>query len=338
MKLYRYRPITELLFKELLHQEIYLASYFELNDPFDMTTSLDFSPKNKKDIEYLAHFLRGQIFHVDRSSPVIKLLKDEQELRVLSNKLWEYITSEQDQDKIIDKNILYGILEKLYQSNQDQFFYLFDRQLLQERLDVLFSAFLENSNVACFSEIKDNFLMWSHYASRHRGICLEFDLQEENEGECLLPIGVGKYSYHEKVNIVKYVDKPCSTNFYDFLPVFANELNTDLRELSKSRWHPFANKLEQAYLYKLNHWEHEKEWRIVLVSFKEDNFPENRILQYNSDSLSGIIFGMRTDQQVKRRVYNIVRRKSKKICFYDAILLDGSFEIVPADENQLEYL
>ena len=49
MKLYRYRPITELLFKELLHQEIYLASYLELNDPLDLTTSLDFRP-NASDV------------------------------------------------------------------------------------------------------------------------------------------------------------------------------------------------------------------------------------------------------------------------------------------------
>lgn len=313
-----------------------MASYFELNDPFDMTTSLDFRPKIQKDIEYLAHFLWGRIFRVDQSSPVVELLKDEQEFRVLSNKLWEYITSEQDQGKIINKNILYGILEKLYESDHSQFFYLSNIDLLRESLDATFSAFLENSNVACFSEIKDNFLMWSHYANRHRGICLEFDLQKKTEGECFLPIAVGKYSYHEKVNIVKYVDKLYSTSFYDFLPVFSNEFDIDLRELSKSRWHPFANKLEQAYLFKLNHWEHEKEWRIVRVCFQEDNFPEDRILQYNIDSLSGIIFGMRTDQQVKRRVYNIVRNISEKICFYDAILLDGSFQIAPADENQLE--
>ena len=91
-----------------------------------------------------------------------------------------------------------------------------------------------------------------------------------------------------------------------------------------------------SIISKFEDWEHEKEWRIVHVSFREDNFPENRILKYNIDALSGIIFGMRTAQKVKRRVYNIVRKKSKKICFYDAILLDGSFQIIPADENQLE--
>lgn len=313
-----------------------MASYFELNDPFDLTTSLDFRPKIQKDIELLAHFLRMRIFRVDQSSPVVKLLKDEQEFRVLSNKLWEYMTSEQDQGKIINKDIFYGILKKLYDSDIDQFFYLSNIELLRESLDATFSAFLENSSVACFSEIKDNFLMWSHYASRHRGICLEFDLQKETKGECLLPIKVEEYSYDEKIKIVNYADKLPSTNFYDFLPVFSNEFDIDLRHLSKSWWHPFANKLESDYLFKLNHWEHEKEWRIVLVSFQEDNFPEDRILKYNIDALSGIIFGMRADQQVKRRVYNIVRNKSEKICFYDAILLDGSFQIVPADENQLE--
>lgn len=313
-----------------------MASYFELNDPLDMTTSLDFHPKIQEDIESLADFLRKRIFRVDRSRAVIKWIQDEQALRALSNKLWEYMTSEQYQGKIINKNILYGILENLYNSDYDQYFYLKKIGLLRESLDATFSAFLENSSVACFSEIKDNFLMWSHYASRHRGICLEFNFQKKTAGEYLLPIGVGEYSYDEKVNIVKYADKPSSTSFFDFLPVFANEFDIDLRHLSKSWWHQFATKLEQSYLFKLNHWEHEKEWRIVRVSFQEDNFPEDRLIKYNIDSLSGIIFGMRTDKQVKRRVYNIFRNKSDKICFYDAVLLDGSFQIAPADENQLE--
>ena len=336
MRLYRYRPITELLLKELLHQEIYLASYFELNDPLDLTTSLDFRPEIQKDIEDLAHFLRMRLFLIDQSSSVVKLLEDKQEFRVLSKKLWEYMTSEQYQGKIINKDILFGILEKLCRSDFDKFFYLRNIHLLKESLNATFSAFLENSSVACFSEIKDDFLMWSHYASRHHGICLEFDLQKKTEGECLLPIKIGDFSYDEKVNIVTYADRLHSTSFYDFLPVFSNELDKDLRHLSKSWWHPFANELKSTYLLKLCHWEHEKEWRIVRVSFQEDNFPEDRILNYNIESLSGIIFGMRTDQKVKRRIYNIVRNKSEKICFYDAILLDGFFQIVHADEGQFE--
>ncbi len=32
-----------------------------------------------------------------------------------------------------------------------------------------------NSGVCCFSEVKDNILMWSHYADNHKGVCLKFN-------------------------------------------------------------------------------------------------------------------------------------------------------------------
>ncbi|WP_460145651.1 DUF2971 domain-containing protein [Pseudomonas sp. S2_A02] len=40
-------------------------------------------------------------------------------------------------------------------------------------------AFLKNRGVTCFSERNDDLLMWSHYGSQYRGICLEFDTRFE---------------------------------------------------------------------------------------------------------------------------------------------------------------
>ncbi len=60
MKLYRYRPLNEFLFKELLYQELYFASYLELNDPLDLSAKIDFSPRKVDDIEKLiTYFLFG---------------------------------------------------------------------------------------------------------------------------------------------------------------------------------------------------------------------------------------------------------------------------------------
>ena len=35
--------------------------------------------------------------------------------------------------------------------------------------------FLTQIGCSCFSEVRDNILLWSHYADGHKGICLEFD-------------------------------------------------------------------------------------------------------------------------------------------------------------------
>lgn len=62
MKLYRYRPLCELLFKELLYSEIYLASPRELNDPLDLNGQLNFFSENESDIRALVRFLFKQAF------------------------------------------------------------------------------------------------------------------------------------------------------------------------------------------------------------------------------------------------------------------------------------
>jgi hypothetical protein len=42
--------------------------------------------------------------------------------------------------------------------------------------------------VSCFSEVSDNILMWSHYADKHKGICIGFDLAHACEDYVLYPV------------------------------------------------------------------------------------------------------------------------------------------------------
>jgi len=55
--LYKYRPLTDFLFKELYYQELYFASYSELNDPLDLSARIEFTPKEINQIENLLWFL-----------------------------------------------------------------------------------------------------------------------------------------------------------------------------------------------------------------------------------------------------------------------------------------
>ena len=57
MKLYRYRSINELLFKELRYCELYSASPNELNDPLDLNVQLDFFTESDSQIAKLARYL-----------------------------------------------------------------------------------------------------------------------------------------------------------------------------------------------------------------------------------------------------------------------------------------
>ncbi len=46
-KVYKDRPLSELLFKELKYNELYFASYLELNDPLDLSAKINFKPANE---------------------------------------------------------------------------------------------------------------------------------------------------------------------------------------------------------------------------------------------------------------------------------------------------
>lgn len=39
---------------------------------------------------------------------------------------------------------------------------------------------VDRVGIACFSEIPDNILMWSHYADSHKGVCIEFDRTQDD--------------------------------------------------------------------------------------------------------------------------------------------------------------
>src|SRR5262245_61537973 len=44
----------------------------------------------------------------------------------------------------------------------------------------MMNGILDSMSIVCFSAKRDDNLMWSHYSDSHRGICLEFDVSEEN--------------------------------------------------------------------------------------------------------------------------------------------------------------
>lgn len=48
-----------------------------------------------------------------------------------------------------------------------------------EIMNTLFRYFDRNTAITCFSEIDDNLLMWSHYANKHEGACMKFDVSKD---------------------------------------------------------------------------------------------------------------------------------------------------------------
>ena len=62
MKLYKYQSDDSLLCKELLHNEIYLASADELYDPLDLAGRLNFFTMDSSHVSALSEFVIRNAF------------------------------------------------------------------------------------------------------------------------------------------------------------------------------------------------------------------------------------------------------------------------------------
>jgi hypothetical protein len=112
--------------------------------------------------------------------------------------------------------------------------------------------------VTCFSEDVDNFLMWSHYADSHKGICLKFDWkihEDYFQGD--------KVIYKSKLPTIKY-----------------------------SSDEKFRNEISRIVSTKLKCWSYEKEVRSVIEGKSGKRNPS-----FNPKALVGVIFGDKTSNE-----------------------------------------
>lgn len=93
------------------------------------------------------------------------------------------------------------------------------RQGLQDEVD--------RAGIVCFSEVRDDILMWAHYADKHKGLCFEFD-------------GSSNCRFFGEAQPVDYED-------YTPIPLHENRIC----------------QMRRIILTKSKHWLYEKEYRII---------------------------------------------------------------------------
>lgn len=122
--------------------------------------------------------------------------------------------------------------------------------------------------ITCFSNIFNNDLMWSHYADKHKGIVLKF--KKDLNGTLapnLLPV-----KYFRKYPII------------------------DIDNIPKEQ---LISIIYQVICSKKKDWKYEMEWRAV-------NTGNNKLQFYNKSELVGIIFGLKTNEETKKEIYELI--------------------------------
>jgi len=130
---------------------------------------------------------------------------------------------------------------------------------------------IKSCGISCFSLVNNAVLMWSHYAEKHFGICLEFDNTisprfENLSDETDISEGIVGYSKYERINYMSTERK------YAIFKIF----------LSKS-----------------GSWSHENEYRMILLNDKP------QIQKFKHQFLKAIYFGLRTSDREQNEIISM---------------------------------
>lgn len=159
----------------------------------------------------------------------------------------------------------------------------------------VFQSMLAQTKICCFSKSKSNKLMWSHYADKHKGMVLEYDISFDlNLFGSVIPV-----IYHKKspeINFMEQRDK-------SILTVLKN---------------------------KSDEWSYEQEVRLI-----NDNpaGAPNKVL-INPQSLRSVIFGCKTSNEDKEKI-KMALRNFYHVKYQQSRLSGDEYElfIEPASHN-----
>jgi len=139
----------------------------------------------------------------------------------------------------------------------------------------------------CLSSVPDSILMWSHYACKHEGYCLEFEATD-------------------------YTD-----TFGEAQPVRYSDSYPVINPFKMSK----EEQAEIIFSTKYTSWAYEQEWRII----DWQNGPGLRT--YPPDLLKSVIFGLRMSEPNKDLVKKWVGRRGHSVRFLEAVQDDRRFSI-----------
>lgn len=143
--------------------------------------------------------------------------------------------------------------------------------------------------ILCLSEVRDNILMWAHYADAHRGCCLVFDSAEP---------------FFATAQPVRYKNSRPSVN-----PL----VNTD------------EEMLDNAMYTKSDHWNYEKEWRIL--QYKKGA----GVYKVPTTALKQVILGAQISEPHKTQIREWICQSSANIILSKATLSPTSFALKIVD-------
>jgi hypothetical protein len=167
----------------------------------------------------------------------------------------------------------------------------------------------EQVGVLSFSEKGDNVLMWSHYAAKHTGLCVEF----KHSGYMNFALQVGYTQEYPTLDYLRAVK--------------------DMKQPLEARY-----VIDRLYLTKAEDWKYEREWRLMALAApihyvtsprvpRELVYGGKGLHEFPTELTTRVILGCRMPDNDKEQVKGWVRSGPAKPTLWQAREADGFFRL-----------
>lgn len=190
----------------------------------------------------------------------------------------------EDAKKFHEKGLKHSTVKSDFSRLEKGEFESWKRNLEKSALENL-QPEIDKMGILCLSEKNADILMWSHYAAKHKGFCLQFNKAKLEAWKFCRPI-----DYEDKF-----------LTFGEFNNAFP-ENNEELIYL--------------LLLRKAKRWIYESEWRIIVNPDNDNsgsqhyNFPE--------ELLTGVIFGCQMAGDERKVIGDLLKNRKSRVQFYEA--------------------
>jgi hypothetical protein len=226
-RIYKYRSDNSYARENLKSNNIWLASPDSYNDPYDCL--LRFSGP-----AMTAAFERGLI------NPFITGFQ----LQISAEKIEEAKQSATPLETL-SKNIVGVGKSDANPKETTKLLSQVGHQFVQTAVDFL-QIVRSILKVCSFSALSDSILMWSHYGNNHQGFCVEYDLEQFDQGDAFLKNLYPVIYSQQLIDLTPWAEKLVSGNAAQLTTLF-----------------PLLGVLQ-----KFQGWSYEEEWRYVLFQEK----------------------------------------------------------------------
>ena len=155
------------------------------------------------------------------------------------------------------------------------------RQRLREEIRQNGETVTERTRVFCLTEVRDDILMWSHYANCHRGICLEFGFCKDVRVHDGFAARTWRVDYGTDFPVV---------NPYKTLE---------------------GERIRKMVCRKSCHWGYEKEWRVIYAHPPGETGDHEERLP--PALLEGVIMGARISKSSRQLVLALARNRPRPL-------------------------